>query len=124
MNPPRWTKIEDIDDFLARKATGIVFKHSTRCPISHAAWQEFLAFLEVRKDVPAAAIFVVEDRPISLAFAEKTGVRHESPQALLVAGGRVAWHASHGSITRSSLEAAWAASGTRVDQAGGAAPGT
>jgi monothiol bacilliredoxin len=33
-------------------------------------------------------------------------VRHESPQALLLAGGEVVWHASHGSIRAEALASA------------------
>ena len=35
-----------------------------------------------------------------------TGVRHESPQALWIVAGRVAWHASHFDITVAALAAA------------------
>ena len=44
-----------------------------------------------------------EDRPLSLAVAERTGVRHESPQVICLVAGRAAAHASHRDITRESL---------------------
>ena len=40
------------------------------------------------------------------AVAEKTGLRHESPQALLLKDGKVVWHESHGSIRVESLNQA------------------
>jgi bacillithiol system protein YtxJ len=40
---------------------------------------------------------------LSNAIAERFGVRHETPQALLIKDGRVVWHASHWSITSDSL---------------------
>lgn len=52
-------------------------------------------------------IDVVDQRPLSQGVARRTGVRHESPQALLFTGGRCVWHASHGAITVASLSAAW-----------------
>jgi bacillithiol system protein YtxJ len=35
-------------------------------------------------------------RSISAAIEDRTGVRHASPQAILVKGGKVVWHTSHG----------------------------
>ena len=37
-----------------------------------------------------------------------TGVRHESPQVLLLREGRAAWHASHRGITGERVRAALA----------------
>ena len=45
-------------------------------------------------------------RPVSIALAERTGVRHESPQALLLRDARVVWHASHYQIHLTALEKA------------------
>ncbi|HEY8416227.1 MAG TPA: monothiol bacilliredoxin BrxC family protein [Thermaerobacter sp.] len=39
-------------------------------------------------------------------MARRLGVRHQSPQALLVQRGAVRWHASHWDITEQSLAAA------------------
>lgn len=84
----------------------LVFKHSTRCGVSADAMAEFEAFAAARPDVPSAWIDVIVERPWSQRVAQVTGVEHASPQALLVRDGRVAWHASHGAITRRALEAA------------------
>jgi bacillithiol system protein YtxJ len=48
-------------------------------------------------------VLVREDRPLSLAVAERTGVAHQSPQVICLAGGRAASHASHYEITRERL---------------------
>jgi bacillithiol system protein YtxJ len=53
-----------------------------------------------------AWVRVIEERPVSLGFAEKVGVQHESPQALLVKNGQVVWHDSHWGITASALREA------------------
>ncbi len=82
-----------------------VFKHSAICPVSSTADREFEDFV-ARADADAAEFhrIVIQDaRPVSNAVAERTGVRHESPQALLFVDGKVVWHTSHGSITRSAL---------------------
>jgi bacillithiol system protein YtxJ len=38
---------------------------------------------------------VIAERPLSQLIAAKTGVRHESPQALLVKDGKVIYSDSH-----------------------------
>lgn len=84
----------------------LVFKHSLTCPISHAAFREFEQFLASRPANDAVRYELIEiqnARPASNAVAERTGIRHESPQALLLEDGKVRWHASHWDITRSSL---------------------
>lgn len=86
----------------------LLFKHSRVCPISERAFEEYEAFVRDRDDLPTGWIDVIGQRPWSLWVAERTGVRHESPQALLVAGGEVVWHASHQAISRRSLENALA----------------
>ena len=42
-----------------------------------------------------AMVTVQTHRAVSNAIAQKLGVRHETPQALLVKSGRVVWSASH-----------------------------
>jgi bacillithiol system protein YtxJ len=56
--------------------------------------------------VTPAWVRVIEERPISLALAERAGVRHESPQALLIKNGKGVWHDSHWGITAAALKVA------------------
>ena len=58
--------------------------------------------------MPSAWLDVIGQRSLSLDVSERTGVMHESPQALLLQTGRVLWHASHGAITVASLGEAFA----------------
>lgn len=104
-----------------RLASGalLLFKHSPICPVSARAKRELERFLAARPDVPSALVDVLAARPLSALVAERTGVRHESPQALLLVDGECVWHASHGAITSTALAAAWQArpdaqSGTKV----------
>ena len=83
----------------------LVFKHSTRCPVSTAAHREVVEF---RRRHPSAAVYVVhvvEQRDLSKAVAERTGVRHESPQAIVLEDGSVTWSDSHEGVTADALEA-------------------
>ncbi len=82
----------------------LVYKHSTRCPVSTAAHREVVEF---RRRHPAVAVYVVhvvEQRALSKLVAERTGIRHESPQAIVLAAGSVIWSDSHDGITADALE--------------------
>ena len=90
-----------------KKGLVVLFKHSTQCPISAAADEEYRAFTEAQ---PQAAVFTHLDllahRDISAAIAERLGVRHESPQAIVIRDGKVTVVLNHNAITGSALEAA------------------
>lgn len=89
----------------------VVFKHSLTCPISSAALREYKSFLEQRETgdgVTYTLIEIQKHRDVSNHASERSGVRHESPQALLFDGGKVTWNASHSKITVDSLGAALA----------------
>jgi bacillithiol system protein YtxJ len=96
----------DLEQLLQKSKTDpvLIFKHSTQCPVSAQAYEEFTGFVEGFRDLSCGAVLVIENRKLSNAIAERFGVRHESPQALLVKDGRVVWHASHWSITYDSLK--------------------
>jgi monothiol bacilliredoxin len=95
----------DLEQLLDRSKTDpvIIFKHSTQCPISTQAYEEFIDFAQGVRNLICGSVLVIENRKLSNAIAERFGVRHESPQALLIKNGRVIWHASHWSITSDSL---------------------
>jgi bacillithiol system protein YtxJ len=83
-----------------------IFKHSLTCPVSFHAWAEFRRFAEARGE-DDGVYFLIEvqrARPLSNAVAQRTGVRHESPQAILLRDTAVAWHASHYSIEHATLQ--------------------
>ncbi|GIP25248.1 hypothetical protein J23TS9_03780 [Paenibacillus sp. J23TS9] len=84
----------------------LLFKHSTRCPISAGAHQQVMSYLqkEPNEAVEYALIHVVEDRPVSLEAADVLGVQHESPQVILVKNQAPVWHTSHSHITVDALK--------------------
>jgi bacillithiol system protein YtxJ len=84
----------------------LLFKHSLTCPVSLHAFARYRAFLAKHPETPTAWIDVIGQRPLSLAVAERTGVKHESPQALLFEKGVVVWNASHEAIDPEALAAA------------------
>jgi bacillithiol system protein YtxJ len=88
-----------------KKRPVVLFKHSTTCPVSAAADDEYRAFA---KSHPDAAVFTHLDllayRKVSNAIAERLGVRHESPQAIVVKGGKVGGVLNHHAITGEALD--------------------
>jgi bacillithiol system protein YtxJ len=76
----------------------ILFKHDPFCGISARAHAELSAL-----DGPVPTIDVEHDRAIAKAVAERTGVRHESPQAIVLRDGRAVWSASHFDITAAAV---------------------
>ncbi len=99
----------DVDAILQSEKPVILFKHSTTCPISARAHQQWQAFVSSSEgNLEGALVRVIEERPLSRAFESRLGVRHQSPQAILIRNGQAAWHASHGNITVESLRQATA----------------
>jgi len=99
---------EDLEQLLERSKTDpiLIFKHSTQCSISTAAYEEFISFMNDAEDVPSGIVLVIENRGISNSIERKLGVRHESPQAIVVEKGRKTWAASHWAITADALNKA------------------
>lgn len=83
----------------------LVFKHSTACSISAGAWSEFQQYLQdnPNQQVHYAFVNVIESRPVSNQIAEDVGVKHESPQAILVKDQEAMWNASHSKITKAAI---------------------
>ena len=84
----------------------LVFKHSTRCPISASRWPVVRAFADKEPGVECFQLKVIEDRSLSLLVAQATGIQHESPQVILLHKGEAVWHTSHWSITEEEIRAA------------------
>lgn len=99
------TSIEDFQSFVQKPGRKLIFKHSTTCPISAKAHDEFQAYVQ-DTDVSAAIVLVIEDRPVSNHIAEEFGIKHESPQIFLVEDGEVRWNTSHWKITKDSIKEA------------------
>ena len=99
------TSIDEMNQFVQQSGKYLLFKHSTTCPISAKAHEEFLAFVE-DTDMSAAIVFVIEDRPVSNQITENLRIKHESPQVFLLEDGQVCWNTSHWKITREALKEA------------------
>ena len=89
----------------------IIFKHSTTCSISAAAkskierqWAD-----SGLADVPLYYLDLLRFRPLSAQITEQFGVRHESPQLLLIQGGECRFDASHMGIRLNEVKSALSA---------------
>jgi bacillithiol system protein YtxJ len=73
----------------------VVYKHSPICPTSGIAYEEMRSLRRLQGDVPVYMVDVVHSRPLSRYIAERVGVVHQSPQAIILRAGVTAWHGSH-----------------------------
>ncbi len=77
-----------------------LFKHSLTCPISAGVHQEISA-----ADADVHIVVMQHARNVSNAIAERTGIRHESPQAIVLKDGKPIYHASHYDVTAADVSA-------------------
>jgi bacillithiol system protein YtxJ len=75
----------------------LFFKHSNTCGVSMRAFDEFRKYLQAPEgaQVRNCLIVIQSSRDVSDELARLTGIRHESPQAIIVSGGRAIWNESH-----------------------------
>jgi monothiol bacilliredoxin len=102
-------RIEDLDRLLAQTAERplLLFKHSLTCGTSAEALDELIDHLnEDKLDARYAIVTVQSHRELSNAVSARLGIRHETPQALLIRDGRVIWSASHFRVTAAAVQSA------------------
>jgi bacillithiol system protein YtxJ len=101
--------VESLDAAIAesRERPVLLFKHSRYCGVSCEALDELQSHIESRENASVSykMITVQTHRPVSDAAAQRLGIRHETPQAILLRDGRVVWNASHFRITATELAA-------------------
>jgi bacillithiol system protein YtxJ len=117
---PDLTPVERLDELHRLIAESesrpvLLFKHSYTCGVSMEALDELVAHINDRvaptPDRPTQAaepryamVTVQTHRAVSNAVAQQLGIRHETPQALLIRDGRVVWSASHFRVTASAVD--------------------
>ncbi|NJW54594.1 bacillithiol system redox-active protein YtxJ [Salinimicrobium sp. CDJ15-91] len=84
----------------SEKMPVVIFKHSTRCGISRMVLNNFERGYDLPKDkeVKLYMLDLIANRNISNEVAERFGVRHESPQMIILKDQQVVHHASHQGI--------------------------
>lgn len=107
-----WKEITTIEewDAILNKSTEkdqVILKHSTTCPTSTNALEEYNGYL---KDAPSenidyTLVKVRESRPVSNKIEEDLGIKHESPQIIYIKDKARYWSASHWSVTKAHMKA-------------------
>jgi bacillithiol system protein YtxJ len=97
---------EALEDWFVRSEVQPValFLHDPGCPISRAAFRQMSRLSTVIPVIPV--IDVRTGTHLSHAVEERTGVRHESPQVIVLRHGQPVWSASHYAITAGDVSAA------------------
>lgn len=96
------TSVEHLDALFeeSHKKPVVLFKHSNSCGISADVFQQIEQI-----DGDVNVVVIQEHRPISNFIAEKTGYRHQSPQAFVIKDGKAVYHATHYGIDPKEIEA-------------------
>lgn len=97
------TSPDEVNAFLEQYPTSVVFKAGT-CHKTMQGFGFLQEKLEPREDLMVGIIRVVEARPASNLVADKTGIRHESPQVILFKEGQAVFDLDNWSITPELLE--------------------
>ena len=110
MNKVNWlslaamSQIEEIAEH-SKSTPCIVYKHSTRCSLSSLARHRLEKdWLFSDQAVLPYFLDLIANRDVSNLVEEYFGVRHQSPQLLLIRDGRCVYHASHLDINARSLQ--------------------
>ena len=79
----------------------VLYLHDPYCPVSADAYDEM-----ERLAGGSWVVDVSRQHDLKKEVARRTGVRHESPQVIVLRNGQAAWDASHYAITAAAVAAA------------------
>jgi bacillithiol system protein YtxJ len=95
------SSIEELHHYI-EKSNGtpvLLFKHSTRCPISMMAKRRLESDWKFTpQQLLPVYLDLIAHRDVSNTITEQFSVRHESPQVLVIKKGKCVYHASHEDI--------------------------
>lgn len=107
MNWNQLTAINQLDLIDQESATKpiMLFKHSTRCSISDAALGRMERKWKNENSTVLKPYYLdlIAHRDISNAIAERYGVIHESPQALVISNGKCVFSQTHMGISLNEI---------------------
>ncbi|MFM9108737.1 MAG: monothiol bacilliredoxin BrxC family protein, partial [Chloroflexota bacterium] len=93
-----------LDALFAAPGLALLYLHDPMCPVNIRAMSELDGL-----PGPIHSIDVSTQQPLSREIVRRTGIRHESPQAILLLDGQPVWNASHHRIARFAVDEAIAA---------------
>ena len=94
-------QLNDVKNLSATKPQ-LIFKHSTRCPVSSMAKTRLERGL-TPDNIDFYYLDLIKHRNISQKIAETFDVNHESPQILLIKNGICIYDESHSGITMDEI---------------------
>lgn len=99
MNWIELTSPSQLTEIQEDKEPSIIFKHSTRCPVSKVVKNSFITeSVLLPENVKVYHLDLIKYRDLSNQIAQHWNVRHESPQVLLIQNDRCHYDASHNNI--------------------------
>ena len=108
-----WVQLESEDSVeevftASERRIQLILKHSQSCSVSFFAKQNLDSVpLEEWPEMDRSMVEVVRFRPISQYIAQKTSIRHESPQVLVIVNEEVIFHTSHSEVNKVNIQQAY-----------------
>lgn len=108
----QWKEISTMDEWnsvleQSAERPAVILKHSTTCPVSASALEEYDEYLgkSPNENIGYYLVKVIESRPVSNQIAEDLKVKHQSPQILYFKNKESIWNTSHWSVTAKHMAA-------------------
>jgi bacillithiol system protein YtxJ len=95
--------IQEVDDFLKRFATSLIFKVGG-CHKTMQGFANVEAVVDRWPQLHLGFIRVIQNRPASDHVATKTGIRHESPQLILFLDGQSVFEVNNWAMTVEAVQ--------------------
>ena len=108
MNTDGLQAVRDEDELEAALAHPLVvlYKHSPLCGMSVIAAVEVRKFAEEDAAAPVYVLDVLRQRALARSVERRFGIRHESPQVIVLRDGVPVWNASLRGVTAAGIRAA------------------
>ncbi len=104
-----WNFLESADDLnkaieFSAVQPVLLYKHSNRCSICSMSKNRLELYWDTQYNIQPFFLDVIKNREISNQIEAQFGIKHESPQALLIKNGKCVYHASHSEINFNELK--------------------
>ena len=104
-----WNKLTETEQLkeiiaLSEEKPVVIFKHSTRCSVSRMVLKQFETDWELQQQATPYFLDLLVNRTLSNLVSSHFGVEHQSPQVLVIKGGKAIFNTSHESIDAGRLK--------------------
>jgi len=103
------TTLEEWEEILEKSAEKdqVILKHSTTCPVSFNALDEYNDYLadKPNEHIDYTLVKVRESRPVSNKIEADLNLKHESPQIICIKNKETYWSATHWAVTKAHMTA-------------------